>query len=70
MRINKIFSYFNTNMKIHSLSLALLICFSGSVFSQNEENPWLFELGINSVNTEESNKTGYKSDSIWKNDFK
>ena len=47
-------------MKNHTLSLALLICFSGSVYSQNEENPWLFEFGINSVNAEESNKTGYK----------
>ncbi len=47
-------------MKNHTLSLALLICFSGSVYSQNEENPWLFEFGINSVNAEESEKTGYK----------
>ena len=47
-------------MKNHTLYLALLICFSGSVYSQNEENPWLFEFGINSVNAEESEKTGYK----------
>ena len=47
-------------MKNHTLSLALFICFSGSVYSQNEENPWLFEFGINSVNVEESDKTGYK----------
>ena len=47
-------------MQNHRLSLALLICFSGSVYSQNEENPWLFEFGINSVNAEDSEKKGYK----------
>jgi len=46
------------------LSLIMLLSFSGSIFSQNEENPWLFELGINSVNAEESNKSGYKLPSL------
>ena len=60
MCINKIFSYFNTNMKNHLISLASLICFSVSTYSQNEENPWLFEFGINSVSAEESSETNYK----------
>ena len=47
-------------MKIHVTSLALIICLSSSVYSQNEENPWLFEFGINSVNAEDSDKTGYR----------
>jgi outer membrane protein OmpA-like peptidoglycan-associated protein len=47
-------------MKNHTLSLVLLICFSGSVYSQNEENPWLFEFGVNSLNIEESDKTRYR----------
>ena len=47
-------------MKNHAISLILLICFSGSLHSQNEENPWLFEFGINSVNAEDSDKTSYK----------
>jgi len=47
-------------MKNHAISLVLLICFSGSVYSQNEENPWLLEFGINSVNTEESDQTSYR----------
>ena len=51
-------------MKNHTLSLALFICFSGSVYSQNEENPWLFEFGINSINAEKSDKTGYKLPSL------
>ena len=40
------------------------MCFSGSIYSQNEENPWLFELGINSVNTEESDKSAYRLPSL------
>ena len=47
-------------MKNHAISLILLICFSGSLHSQNEENPWLFEFGFNSVNAEDSDKTSYK----------
>ena len=47
-------------MKNYAISLVLLICFSGSVYSQNKENPWLFEFGINSVNAEESEKTSYR----------
>ncbi|GIS00930.1 MAG: cell envelope biogenesis protein OmpA [Flavobacteriales bacterium] len=31
-----------------------------SLHSQNEENPWLFEFGINSVNAEDSDKTSYR----------
>ena len=42
----------------------MLLCFSGSIYSQNEENPWLFELGINSVNAEESNKSAYRLPSL------
>ena len=40
------------------------MCFSGSIYSQNEENPWLLELGINSVNTEESDKSAYRLPSL------
>ena len=40
------------------------MCFSGSIYSQNEENPWLFELGINSVNADESNKSAYRLPSL------
>tara|TARA_B100000886_G_scaffold236934_1_gene165963 strand:- start:459 stop:1766 length:1308 start_codon:yes stop_codon:yes gene_type:complete len=47
-------------MKNHAISLILLICFSSSLHSQNEENPWLFEFGFNAVNAEDSNKTSYK----------
>ena len=47
-------------MKNHAISLILLICFSGSLHSQNEENPWLFEFGFNSVNAENSDNTSYK----------
>jgi outer membrane protein OmpA-like peptidoglycan-associated protein len=47
-------------MKSLKLSLALIMCFSGLVYSQNEESPWLLEFGINSVNAEESDKTGYR----------
>ena len=39
-------------MKNHAISLVFLICLAGSVYSQNEENPWLFEIGVNSVNAE------------------
>jgi len=42
----------------------MLLCFSGSIYSQNEENPWLFDLGINSVNAEESNKSAYRLPSL------
>ena len=51
-------------MKKLILSLIMLLCFSGSIYSQNEENPWLFELGINSVNAEESNKSAYRLPSL------
>ena len=47
-------------MKNHAISLVFLICFAGSAYSQNEENPWLFEFGINSVNAEDSDKTSYR----------
>ena len=47
-------------MKNHAISLVFLICLAGSVYSQNEENPWLFEIGVNSVNAEDSYKTSYK----------
>ena len=47
-------------MKNHAISLVFLICLAGSVYSQNEENPWLFEFGINSVNAEDSDKTSYR----------
>ncbi len=47
-------------MKIHAISLVFLICLTGSAYSQNEENPWLFEFGINSVNAEDSDKTSYR----------
>ena len=42
----------------------MLLFFSGSIYSQNEENPWLFEFGINSVNAEESNKSSYRLPSL------
>ncbi|MDC6466123.1 OmpA family protein [Flavobacteriaceae bacterium] len=51
-------------MKNLILSFIMLLCFSGSIYSQNEENPWLFELGINSVNAEESNKSAYRLPSL------
>ena len=47
-------------MKNHAISLVFLICLTGSAYSQNEENPWLFEFGINSVNAEDSDKTSYR----------
>ena len=47
-------------MKNHAISLVFLICLAGSAYSQNEENPWLFEFGINSVNAEDSDKTSYR----------
>ena len=51
-------------MKNHVISLAILLCFSGSVYSQNEENPWLFGVGINSINPDDSEKSGYKLPSL------
>jgi hypothetical protein len=45
-------------------ALLMLLLFSGSIYSQNEENPWLFEFGINSVNAEESNKSSYRLPSL------
>ena len=47
-------------MKNHAISLVFLIFLTGSAYSQNEENPWLFEFGINSVNAEDSDKTSYR----------
>ncbi len=47
-------------MKNHAISIVFLIFFTGLVYSQNEENPWLFEFGINSVNAEDSDNTNYR----------
>ena len=51
-------------MKNHIISLVLLICFSGSIYSQDKENPWLFGVGINSINPDDFEKSGYKLPSL------
>ena len=51
-------------MKNHIISLILLICFSGSVYSQDKENPWLLGVGVNSINADDFEKSGYKLSSL------
>ena len=51
-------------MKNHIISLVILLCFSGSIYSQNEENPWLFGVGVNSINPDNFEKSGYKLPSL------
>ena len=51
-------------MKNHIISLALLICFSSSIYSQDKESPWLFGVGINSINPDDFQKSGYKLPSL------
>ena len=51
-------------MKNHIISLILLICFSGSIYSQDKENPWLLGVGLNSINADDFEKSGYKLSSL------
>ena len=51
-------------MKNHIISLVLLICFSASIYSQDKENPWLFGVGVNSINPDDFDKSGYKLPSL------
>ena len=51
-------------MKNHIISLALLICFSSSIYSQDNESPWLFGVGVNSINPDDFQKSGYKLPSL------
>ena len=51
-------------MKNHIISLILLICFSGSIYSQDKENPWLLGVGVNSINADDFEKSGYKLPSL------
>ena len=51
-------------MKNHIISLVILLCFSGSIYSLNEENPWLFGVGVNSINPDDFEKSGYKLPSL------
>ena len=51
-------------MKNHIISLILLICFSGSIYSQDKENPWLLGVGVNSINADDFEKSGYKLSSL------
>ena len=47
-------------MKNHLTALGLILCFSSSIYSQTEENPWLFGIGFSNVNPESSENTSYK----------
>ena len=51
-------------MKNQLTALVLILCFSSSIYSQTEENPWLFGLGFNSINAESSESTNYKLPSL------
>ena len=51
-------------MKNHLTALGLILCFSSSIYSQTEENPWLFGVGFNSINAESSENTSYKLPSL------
>ena len=51
-------------MKNHLTALGLILCFSYSIYSQTEENPWLFGVGFNSINAESSESTNYKLPSL------
>ena len=51
-------------MKNLLTALGLILCFSSSIYSQTEENPWLFGVGFNSVNAESSESTIYKLPSL------
>ena len=51
-------------MKNHLTAILLILCFSSSIYSQTEENPWLFGVGFNSINAESSESTKYKFPSL------
>lgn len=51
-------------MKNHIATLGLILCFCQSIYSQTEENPWLFGVGFNSINAESSQSTNYKLPSL------
>ena len=51
-------------MKNHLTAIALIICFSSSLYGQTEDSPWLIGVGFNSVNAEGSESTNYKLPSL------
>ena len=51
-------------MKNHLTAIALIICFSSSLYGQTEDSPWLIGVGFNSVNADGSESTNYKLPSL------
>tara|TARA_B100000575_G_scaffold54069_1_gene40622 strand:+ start:55697 stop:57004 length:1308 start_codon:yes stop_codon:yes gene_type:complete len=47
-------------MKYHKIFLTIIILYSSFNYSQDEENKWLFEIGVNSINVENSNNSNYR----------
>jgi len=51
-------------MKNHLAVIAIILCFSSTIYSQTEDNPWLIGVGFNSVNAEGSETTNYRLPSL------
>ena len=51
-------------MKNQLIAIAIFLCFSSNIYSQSEENPWLFGVGLNSINPENSKSSNYRLPSL------
>ena len=51
-------------MKNHLTAIGLILCLSSNIYSQTEENQWLFGVGLNSVNAKSSESTNYRLPSL------
>ena len=51
-------------MKNHWIAITFLLLISESVHSQVNENRWFVEIGVNSINTENFDKSGYRIPSL------